>query len=306
MWKIFLKKWLQLTDVLTADYARFVPILYQEFLKMLTALAPYTGDIKGKRILDLGCGRFAPFTLLLHTQNIVTGIDIVHVGFNEKPLRRYWSILKEDGVQRFVTRFLSSILLKDRAYYKTLETLCSFSLTKSRPDIRKMNAEDMDFLNETFDIAVSFAVFEHVSNVPRVVSELSRVMKTGGIAYIAINLYASLDGGHHPNWSNFDKVPPWDHLREQKLPLTCPLNKTRKDDFIKYFREKLEVQDLELDMNKERVKALLTPEIRIQLLEYSEEELVNQGIIIIARKESENQNSIVDFRKDRTKIRERK
>ena len=49
------------------DYNRFIEI----------RLEKYNGIIKGKRLLDAGCGQKYPFSLLFHSYgNIVTGIDL--------------------------------------------------------------------------------------------------------------------------------------------------------------------------------------------------------------------------------------
>ncbi len=150
-------------------------------------------------------------------------------------------------------------------------------------DVRQMSVEETLFPDETFDIAISIAVFEHLPNVSQAVSELQRVMKRGGVAYTSIHLFTSPSGGHHFNWQNTDKVPSWDHLRGRKLPLTAYLNRLREHDYLLLFREKFEVLEV-LDVNKEEGKALLTPEIRAELKDYSEEELLKHGIIIVARK----------------------
>ncbi|MCL0094967.1 class I SAM-dependent methyltransferase [Dehalococcoidia bacterium] len=257
---------------------------YQEFCKMLDTLTPYTGEIKGKRILDIGCGQLYSYTLLLHNLgNTVTGIDIVYVGVDDPLVKRYWRILRRNGWENFLGRLLYGILLKGRTYYQALKDICDFPLTTQGVDVRQMSVEDMLFPDETFDIVISIAVFEHLPDVSQAVSEIERVMKTGGLAYISIHLFTSPSGGHHYNWQNTDKVPPWDHLRQRKLPLTTYLNGLREEEYLSLFREKFEILRV-LDIDEEEGKALLTPEIRAELKDYAEEELLKHGIIIIARK----------------------
>ncbi|GAI27764.1 unnamed protein product, partial [marine sediment metagenome] len=83
MWHGFGRKWLKLEDILSRDMTEFAKEQYQEFRKMLDTLTPYTAEVRGKRILDIGCGRLYPYTLLLHNLgNTVTGIDIVYTGIN--------------------------------------------------------------------------------------------------------------------------------------------------------------------------------------------------------------------------------
>lgn len=280
----FGRKWLKLEDIFSRDMTKVAKRHHQEFQEMLDTLTPHTGEVRGKRILDIGCGRLYPFTLLLHNLgNTVTGIDIVYTGINASMLKRHWGILRRNGFESFMGSLLYGILGKDNTYRQALKDSCDFSLTTQGVDVRQMSVEDMLFPDDTFDIAIAVAVFEHLPNVSQAVSELKRVMKRGGVAYTSIHLFTSPSGGHHFNWQNTDRVPPWDHLRQRKLPLIAYLNGLREREYLSLFREKFEILGV-LDIDKEEGKALLTPEIRAELKDYSEEELLKHGIIIVARK----------------------
>ena len=52
--------------------------------------------------------------------------------------------------------------------------------------VRRMNGDEIPFDNETFDFVVSNQVLEHVVDLDRVVSEMHRVLKPGGIS---VNLF---------------------------------------------------------------------------------------------------------------------
>jgi glycosyltransferase involved in cell wall biosynthesis len=47
-------------------------------------------------------------------------------------------------------------------------------------DFRVMNAEHLDFEDDIFDLAYCLDVFEHLDNLDRVISEIHRVLKSGG------------------------------------------------------------------------------------------------------------------------------
>ena len=251
---------------------------------MLEVLSPHVGEVKGKRILDVGCGRLYPFTLLLHSLgNAVTGIDRVYTRVNTPPLKRYWKTLRRNGLENFIGNLIYKLLLKDRTYYQTLRNLCDFPLNHLNIDVRQMDTKQITFQDQTFDIVVSINVFEHLSDVSQALSELQRVLKRGGLVYSCIHLFTSPSGGHHFNWQNAHKVPPWDHLRQRRLPLTVYLNGLREHQYLSLFRERFEILQA-LDIDKEEGKPLLTPQIRSELKDYSEEELLKHGITIVARK----------------------
>ncbi|MFC2009341.1 methyltransferase domain-containing protein [Chloroflexota bacterium] len=287
MWYSLYKRWLGLNYVLTKDARKLAKDRYKQFKEMLNILAPYIGEVKRKTILDVGCGELYPFTLLLHNmRNTVTGIDTVYVDVDSPVYKRYWTTIRMDGYKRFVESFLLEILFKKRAFYEQLQNLCDFPLTTNSIDIRHMSVEEMDFSEKTFDIVISNAVFEHIRNVPQALSEINRVLKPGGIAYAYIHLFTSLSGGHHPNWQDFNKVPPWDHLRQKKFPLNDCLNRLREHEYISLFQHNFEIIQIKYIEEKEP-KDLLYPEIRAELGDYSEEELLKRGIMIVAQKSRE-------------------
>ncbi len=278
------RKQLKLQDILARDMTKVAERHWQEFAEILQALSTYTGEIRGKKILDIGCGRLYPFTLLFHNlENTVTGIDIVYIGISKPFSQRYWGILRQNGLESLVGNLMYKVLARDRTYYRALEDLCGLPLTTQGLDVRQMSADKLLLPDRTFDIVVSINVFEHLPNVSQAVSELQRVLKAGGVAYITTHLFTSPSGGHHFNWQNIDKVPLWDHLRQRKLPLTAYLNGLREQEYLSLFQDKFEVLEV-VDVDKEEGKALLTPEIRAELEDYSEEELLKHGITIVARK----------------------
>ena len=210
---------------LTQDMVKKSEGEYQEFQTFINALKPYIGEVKGRTILDIGCGPLYPFTVYLHSLgNRVIGIDTAYIGANVPFIRRWWESLLKGGLKGVARDFLYNILLKKRKYYKRASELAQFPLVTEGIDIRQMNAEELLFPDEAFDIGVSIAVFEHIFNVPRAVFELSRVIKKSGIIYITIHLFTSLSGGHHLHWADPRKVPPWDHLRSHTHPATVYLN----------------------------------------------------------------------------------
>ena len=53
-------------------------------------------------------------------------------------------------------------------------------------DFRTGNAESLDFADESFEVVYSFGVLHHTPNMERAISEVRRVLKPGGAAYIML------------------------------------------------------------------------------------------------------------------------
>jgi SAM-dependent methyltransferase len=270
--------------VLAQDMGKIAAAHWEQFRLLRESLEPICGKLRGKTILDIGCGRYYPYTLLFHNSgNDVVGVDIIYIGAGSRLLERYWRTLRANGFASLVRDLLYGVMGKNKKYYTVMKSLAGFNLGAGDIDIRRMDAEKLDFPDGTFDLVVSNATFEHIHNVPRAVSELARVMKKGGVAYIGINLFTSLAGGHCYDYANPQKVKPWGHLRDRGHTAPVYLNKLRENEFVRMFGEKLEVLEVK-DIGVGEGKEFLTPKVKAELSEYSESELLKRDIIIIARK----------------------
>jgi ubiquinone/menaquinone biosynthesis C-methylase UbiE len=147
-----------------------------------------------------------------------------------------------------------------------------------------MNIEDLKFAENTYDIIVSIAVFEHIKNLQKAVSELHRVLKKGGFAYIVIHMYPSFSGNHYNLYRSINKIPPWDHLRSQKRPVPVYLNKGNRNDYIQIISEKFKIINIKLTAEDNIAEKLLTPELLGELSNYTKEELLTKAICVVCKK----------------------
>jgi len=245
------------------------------------------GDPGRHRIIDIGCGKSFWLTLLLHSAGAsVTGVDTELVSA-KTGMRKYYAILKGNGPERAL-RTLCWDLLFARPYYAELAGLCSFPLRWKDLDVRCVSAITLDeFPDNSFDLAVSHEVFEHIGDLSGTLRAVHRVLRPGARTYIYVHNYTSLSGGHHIAWKYPDTepsatVPPWDHLRENRYPdIPSSINRLREADYKKEFDKYFEISDW-IPRGREGAQ-LLTPEIRRELAEYSEDELLTKGFIVIAR-----------------------
>ena len=132
------------------------------------------------------------------------------------------------------------------------------------------------------DLAVSISAFEHIYNVPMACDEIHRILKPDGLAYLKIDNFTSITGSENPLAYETTQVPPWDHLREKKWPLSTFKNKFRLADYLSILTEKFDL--VSRDLGEKRGVKLLTPSIRAELGQYSEEELLSENQTVIVRK----------------------
>ena len=136
------------------------------------------------KILDLANGQLRPQYFLLKAQgHQVTGIDLVN-GRKSSWIDRGYR----------VARWIYAWYANDRkGRLKETALVCG-------------DVSTLPFKDCTFDLVTSIAAFEHLQNVPAVVSEMQRVMKPGGVAWISIHLFTSLSGGHNIGY-RFGPIP---------------------------------------------------------------------------------------------------
>jgi SAM-dependent methyltransferase len=131
----------------------------------------------------------------------------------------------------------------------------------------------------------SIAVLEHVFDLDDSLRELARVMKPGALAVHGIHLFTSLSGGHDRAWAAPDLRPPadvrpWEHLRTGRSPSMEILNRKREAEYRESFLRYYDVIEWRRAREGEKI---LTPEIRRELSDYSEEELLTRAITVVAR-----------------------
>ena len=242
-------------------------------------------------VVEVGCGNRAGATLILNTLGArVVGIDYDH----PDPDIRFASLVRiarENGIERAVKTFVRHVLF-DRRYYRELERVVGRPLRRNGLDLRRMDACDLDFPDDTFDYVISHAVFEHIHDVPKALAEVQRVLRPDGIARIALHLFPSLSGGHRLEWAYPDEspsatVPPWDHLRERRFPPIVYLNELRESEYLALFVQYFDVVDVQTTSEGEH---LLTEELRRELSGYGAEDLTHKDLIVLMKKPRANEN----------------
>ncbi|MDB5363134.1 MAG: hypothetical protein JWO51_4431 [Rhodospirillales bacterium] len=159
---------------------KFVPNLdewiHSHYYTVVDDAAHFCGDIiRGKSILNVGCGEMlTDFGLLRLDPHSITGIDI-----SPKPpghLEQVRAKLAGNGIQ------------VPPSHADKLSFVC-------------YDGENFPFADGHFELIFSWSAFEHVANVPRVLAEISRVLKPGGHAFVQVYpWFHCLHGSHLTDW----------------------------------------------------------------------------------------------------------
>jgi SAM-dependent methyltransferase len=124
-------------------------------------------DLRGKRVLEIGCGNGAEVWTMAHNLGCdAYGIDVLELGS--------WAALTGDR--------------------------CHFTCADM--------AVESPYPENHFDRVVSYTVWEHLLHPYKMLEEMYRILKPGGLAWIRANLYAGPKASHRYR----DIFFPWPHL----------------------------------------------------------------------------------------------
>ncbi|MDP2587154.1 MAG: class I SAM-dependent methyltransferase [bacterium] len=249
-----------------------------------TATTHLKKPVSDMRVLEIGHGQHATISLLFHSSGAkTTGIDMDYVRFGFSP-KTYWRIFKLNGLERALTTLGRNILF-DPGYYNEVQKCFGKTLQKRDLNLRRMNAADMDFADNTFDFVFSFAVFEHIADVESTAKEIARVLTSDGVASLSIDLFPSLSGGHNLEWAFPDdaqskRVPAWDHLRDNLYPTHVYLNKLTATDYLEIFKRHFDVVECAYILEG---RSLLTAELEQELTKkgYTRHDLLARSLRVV-------------------------
>ena len=260
-------------------------VVHQQLLDLIkTSFGP---DLTRLRILEIGCGQRASQTILFTADGFETlGIDLEIPTFR-MTVGSFIRIVRAHGWERALKSWCRHGLF-DKPFFQRISCHYGRPLPLDRVDVRLMSATHLELPDDYFDFIYSSLVFEHIDDVPAAVREVNRVLKPQGRAWINIHLFPSLSGGHHPEWtqwrgSSTPRVPPWDHLRENKYPIDSHLNRLRLADYRRIFNEYLKVLE---ETQLMEMTGMLAPELEEIMLAkgYSREDLLTREVAFWCRK----------------------
>ena len=243
-------------------------------------------ELADQNILEIGPGQRAVQRFYFSKKNRYVGIDI-EVPRSGNPYRNFIQDMREAGLPRAIKSGVRCVIGLDRRYAQEIAR----QVGSDHPpgEILKMDAAEMAFEDQTFDVAYSQSVFERLPDVASVTSEIRRILRPGGVAAILTHLYTSDSGVHGPRlFGQRGDLPYWAHLRGERSHLgraNAYLNEMRLDAYRKIFSEAWPGVKFEyFGHAPETVAALRDLRSKGELEQYTDEELLTDVLRAIWRK----------------------
>jgi SAM-dependent methyltransferase len=196
-------------------------------------------------------------------------------------------MIRHNGVQRAVKTVARKALGVDRAYERALRAKLGTEVLP-QVEIRHGDASQMPFPDEFFDVVYSRAVLHHVHEPKAVLTEVARVLKPGGIAYVSLHLYSSPNGSLDPRLmfgGNTELC--WAHLRpDNSLVPGASLNTLRLEEWRGLFAARWPGSKLWTIETEDPTVRQLAGELLAdgKISGYSKEELITTTLIVVWQK----------------------
>lgn len=257
----------------------------------------YTGrPFNEARVLEVGYGARPGYVIALASMGVdVHGIDL------DAPLLRFSAvhlmrIFRQNGAERALKSAARSLLF-DRQTWASLRVALEqrgYSMNIDPSRFLVGDAAAYDYGSSPFDFVYSENVFEHIppEGLENLVARLARQLSPQGLALITPDIYTGISGGHLPEWYGHTlekqivrKSEPWEHLRKQRFTANTYLNRLPRSAYRELFSRFFEIQD-ERDLEPDLGRRWLTPEIKAELANWSEEDLLSNRIQFVLRPKS--------------------
>ena len=260
----------------------------------------YTGSsLVDRDVLVVGVGQTQRESMALGMDNRVVGIDLDVIPQGWNPVQ-YVRLLKQNGGMRFAKTVGRKLLGIDRKLSR--ELAAGLGMTK-KPSVKllQMNATDMRFASNSFDFVYSFSVFEHLDDPRKVLSEVVRVLRPGGVLQVSTHIYSSEGGCHDLRIfaGQRDSIPLWAQLRpsvQDTVIESCYMNKWRADQWRSLFAELCPGSIVTFDTHAEPrgtefANALVELRKEGELSDYSDEELLMVNLVVDWQKPAVSQSA---------------
>lgn len=244
--------------------------------------------LEGKRILEIGPGQGLERAHYLGLHNTIESLDIDMSAIGLRPTA-WLEMWRTNGPGRVAKSMGRELLVGHRLRRRWVRLVGGEKFLypiRHQGDIAVWSTAE-----GTFDVAVSWSVFEHVQHPREAMLSMLRAVRPAGVAMVSIHNFTSFNG-HHDIRSfsgSDDERLMWGHLRPSTRSFVQPsafLNEWRLEDWRELMAELMPDHDEYVDRaaaDSEHAE-LLDGDIGAELSDYSRDELLTVNIQFVGER----------------------
>jgi len=238
-------------------------------------------------VLIVGPGPYLSEARFFGCHNKVTAVDldVIPRGLAPGP---YIQMLRQNGIGRFVKTVGRKVLGVDRRYARAWRRECGVDRL-SEPRVIQGDILKGPPRQYAYDVVACWAVFQHLSDPALAIRHMKSALRPGGVIYFGVHLYTS-NTGHHDIRAftgGAGSLPPWAHLRAStkgEVTSSAWINRWRLRDWRAMLDEHAPGYQEYRETYGDASRPLLRPEIRAELAEFDDEELLTFDVFFLWQK----------------------
>ncbi len=262
---------------------------YDELLRRHAGIA-----LADAKVFEIGFGARPYRQMALQSMGIdVRGVDAEAPALSGGP-SHYAEMLRRNGAERAAKSLVRHALF-DRGEERALDRALHRRGLRRRLDPSRLLVADagtIELQESALDLVFSEDVFEHIERetLGRVVANMARWLRPGGVALIRPNVFTGITGGHLIEWSRralrqppaHRRSEPWEHLRQRRYAPNTYLNEMTRTDYRTLFAPYFEIvaeRVTQPSLGREH----LDERARAELERWPEEELFSNQTLFVLR-----------------------
>ena len=244
--------------------------------------------LEGQRMLVIGPGQLLREARFFAVRNQVVCLDLDVIPKGIDPLG-YARMLRTNGPARVLKTMGRKLVGNDRHELAEWKRQLGISYL---PDPECVVGDVCDGAPEegTWDVLASWSTFQHIPDIDLALRRCADALRPGGVLYIGIHLWTSNTGHHDIRAFSGQEhlLPLWAHLRkghEHEVESSAFLNRVRLGEWRAAMERNCPgFTEYQQHHGEDELRARLSPEIREELADYSDEELYTVDLFLRWRK----------------------
>lgn len=253
----------------------------------------HTGNpIETARIVEVGFGA-RPYRLAtFHARRLnAYGIDL-DMPVLDGSIREFLNVWRNNGIERALKSIVRHYVADrtEQRKFKTYHRYEGSFLDRDKLIVGSAASPEAWQGLQPVDLITSEDVVEHIPlhELTTLVGLMAENLSSDGLALICPNIFTGITGGHLLEWyhdvvnETGKSTEPWEHLRQDRVPVNTYLNRLTRADYRRLFALHFDIVE-EIVRQPNLGRQWWTEAVRRDLATWPDEELFSNQVVFVLR-----------------------